>query len=190
MQPPKGVIQNTLRCRMELFGLTVFLLSFLLMVILAPVSRSQDDDQITAPNELDLVLKGNLLTIELYLAGAETVGFVNAPQSRDQEAAVDDALRKLNDIRRLFAFPQVAGCAIDYYETEADPFATAEESLKLRANYRFICKSPRSLNRIKVLCFEKFKDLSAVKASAKGHWGEFTALVTPTNAMLQLIKKK
>jgi|GEM_PF-6025144 len=190
MQPPKGLIQNTLRCRMAILGLPVFLLSFLAMVILAPVSLSQEDDQISAPNEIDLVLEGNLLKIELYLTGAETVGFVNAPQSRDQEAAVDDALRKLSDIRRLFAFPQVAGCELDYFETEADPFATAEEFLKLRANYRFMCKSPRSLNRIKLLCFEKFTDLSEVKASAKGHWGEFTTLVTPANAMLQLIKKK
>ena len=188
MQSPKGAIQNTLRCRMETFGLHVFLLSFLAIVILAPVSRSQEDVQISAPNELDLVLEGNLLKIEMYLTGAETVGFVNAPQSRDQEAAIDDALRKLNDFRRLFAFPQIASCAIDYYETEADPFAAAEESLKLRANYRFICKSPRSLKRIKLLCFEKFKDLSEIKASAKGHWGEFTKLVTPTNAMLQFIK--
>ena len=150
----------------------------------------QEENPISTSNEMELILEGNLLKINLNLSGAQTVGFENAPLSRDEKWAVDDALRKLNDIRRLHAFPQIAGCNIDYYETKADPGPISNEKLTIRANYRFLCKSPRSLNRIKLLYFDKFEDLSEVKATAKGPWGEHTSLVTPSNTMLRLTKPR
>lgn len=140
---------------------------------LPAVLLSQEGESISSPNEMEIVLEGNLLKINLNLSGAQTVGFVNAPLSRDEKWAVDDALRKLNDIRRLHAFPQVAGCNIDYYETKADPGPISDENLTIRANYRFLCKSPRSLNRIKILYFDKFEDISEEKRPQKAR-GEST----------------
>ena len=151
-------------------------------------SLAQQSDELSAPNELELELEGNLLTIELNLDGAETVGFVNFPLTRDEKAAIEDALYRLRDVRRLFAFPQVAGCISDMYEMDSDPLGSVQQQLALLATYRFICKSPRSLNRIKLLCFEKFPNLTVIKATAKGHWGELSTLSTPSNPMLLLEK--
>ena len=177
----RRVVKSRLAMKMAVIAVIGFFLSSVQPV----VSVSQENEEISAPNELNLVLEGNRLKIDLRLTGAETVGFVNAPLSRDEKSTVDDALHQLGDVRRLFAFPQVAGCAIDYFETAADTGPMSEENLTLRANYRFRCNSPRSLTRLKLLCFEKFEDLSAMKASLKGHWGEITTLVTPANPLLQ-----
>ena len=65
MHNTQRVIKRSSSYRLVMKCLPVLWLAVLAVGIVPSVSMSQENDQITAPNELDLVLDGNLLKIEL-----------------------------------------------------------------------------------------------------------------------------
>ncbi|MFZ3529541.1 DUF2796 domain-containing protein [Vibrio harveyi] len=63
--------------------------------------------------EFNIAQDGKDLLIEITSPGADVVGFEHAPESAEQESALNNAIAALKDTNRLFAINQQAKCVIE-----------------------------------------------------------------------------
>lgn len=77
----------------------------------------QHEAHVHGIGQLNLVLDGAELYIELDSPAANIVGFEHAPSSDADHAALDEAVKTLADGERLFRLTPAAGCSLDDAKT-------------------------------------------------------------------------
>ena len=69
--------------------------------------------------QLNLVVEGRVVAIELISPGANIVGFEHEAKSPEDRASVDEAVAILEDGASLFAFPAAAGCRLEEADVQS-----------------------------------------------------------------------
>jgi hypothetical protein len=161
--------------------------------------------------QLDVVLDGNRLLIELTAPGANIVGFEHAPETTEQEQALSDALVLLENSNELFTLSAEAGCVDDESRVETDltvsdehhddhdhaedhdedhedhdEHESGEAHAVFYARYAFRCDRPEQLDRIGVRLFERFPGTEHLQVQLLGPGGQTAATLSPENPDLVL----
>ena len=132
--------------------------------------------------QLNLVMDGRLVHIELISPTVNLVGFEHAPVSEAEQAAHRNALSTLGDAERLFRFDRAADCRAQ--QIEIAPEATLTEQAAgqdahhhhedgddepskmhhtdITATYQFICDAPESPATLRVGLFDAFPAIDAL----------------------------
>ncbi|AQZ93823.1 DUF2796 domain-containing protein [Halopseudomonas phragmitis] len=124
---------------------------------------------------LNLVLEGSALAIELESPADNLVGFEYLPSTDADKAKVREAMASLRQADALFQFPAAAGCSLDQVELQSPLFSAVEHSHKhdhghahkhkhdhdnahndIEAHYHFTCTNVAALNQIELKLFESF----------------------------------
>ncbi|MBF0255981.1 MAG: DUF2796 domain-containing protein [Gammaproteobacteria bacterium] len=90
-------------------------------------SERQHGAHVHGRAELNLVLDGRSLLIELNSPAANLLGFEQAPRTPEQRTQLEQTLNTLRDGRRLFAFSPAAACQLEQVELESPLLADADE---------------------------------------------------------------
>lgn len=119
---------------------------------------------------LDIVLDGQQLQLELTSPADDLLGFEHAPRTqaqRDQLANLQDTLRQPD---KLFALPAAAQCSLDSVQLHSPLFALADHSgdddhdhdhsehahADISAQYSYSCATPARLESMEVMLFGLF----------------------------------
>ncbi|MGF1526121.1 MAG: DUF2796 domain-containing protein [Candidatus Competibacterales bacterium] len=137
--------------------------------------------------ELNAVVDGNTLAMELHLTGIDAVGFGHPPESDEDQAAVDSAIATLEDAANLFQIPAAAGCELvnaaveveygmeehhdehhhgeDHHDDEHDAHHGEKEGShsEFHASYEYSCGAMDQLESLTVMVFESFSNLETVR---------------------------
>lgn len=191
------------------------LMTGLLLVLNVAVADDEGHRQLGAhvhgTGQLDVVLDGDRLLIELTAPGANIVGFEHAPETTEQEQVLSDALALLENSSELFALSAEAGCAVEEAMVETDLMATdehhddhehagdhdqdhdqhdehasGEAHAEFHARYAFRCDRPEQLGRIGVRLFERFPATERLQVQLLGPGGQTAATLTPGDPDLVL----
>jgi hypothetical protein len=187
------------------------LMTGLLLVLNAAVADDDGHRQLGAhvhgTGQLDVVLDGDRLLIELTAPGANIVGFEHAPETAEQERTLGDALALLENPDELFALPAEAGCTAEETVIETDLTAADDDDhaedhdedhedhdehesgeihAEFHARYAFRCDRPEQLSRISVWLFERFPGTERLQVQLLGPGGQTAATLTPDDPDLVL----
>lgn len=139
--------------------------------------------------ELDLVLEGQVLEIELHSPAANMVGFEHFPATGEQRRAVSDALALLRDGAQLFHLPAAARCRQVRAEVDTDLAGEADhgrEHADFSAHWYFHCEHPEHLDRIDVQIFQYFPATQRIRVQAITPRGQAGADLTSASPRLNL----
>jgi hypothetical protein len=146
--------------------------------------------------QLNAVLDGTTLEIELDSPAANLVGFEHAPRNDEEHARYDKTFAQLRQGEVLFILPVAAGCRLDSVnlteEGVADPKAEhhhdgdeAEHSHSdINGYYRFHCAKPEALNAIEVHLFELFPATKSLEVQSIGPNGQGGGKLTADDPIL------
>jgi hypothetical protein len=156
--------------------------------------------------QLNLVVEGSLVEIELISPGANIVGFEHAPESPEDRAAVGEAVAILEDGARLFSFPDAAGCRLEEAEIESglieghhaehEGGEHAEQGdeehgehedkahAEFHAHYRFDCENADALTHLDLELFQRFPATRELEYQAVLPGGQSAGELTAESARL------
>lgn len=139
---------------------------------------------------LDVVLEGRRLTVELEGPLDNFVGFERAPRNATEREALNRALDLLRKPGTVVALPEAAGCVLAASELH-NPFAAAKGGsggghADLMASYEFDCAAPAALKRLDVRLFASFPRLRKLRAAVVAPGGQSGAELTRARASLKL----
>ncbi len=80
----------------------------------------QHDSHAHGIGELNVVLEGDELAMELISPAANIVGFEHAPSNDEQKAAVAQAEEALKQVDKLFVLSEQAGCQAEHVHVESE----------------------------------------------------------------------
>ncbi|MCL4779197.1 MAG: DUF2796 domain-containing protein [Gammaproteobacteria bacterium] len=170
-------------------------------------ARRQLDAHEHGVGSLDVVIEDTSLEMVLEGPMANFLGFEHAPRNSAEAMALQEALARLRDVRRLFRFPvgaacQVTGVVIDgpahardgagsgdgdhdhdeAHDRDHDDGAHAD----ITASYTFRCSNPQALSFVDVVVFAAFPETKrlVVQLIAPGRQGGAT--LTPDQTRVQI----
>ena len=140
---------------------------------------------------LDVVIEGNKLQVNLSSPLHNLVGFEHAPRNDQQRAALvemDAAL--LNALVLLRPSPE-AGCTLADVRVD-QPFSQQDKTAKhaghqhadAQAVWSFVCTHPERLRQLEVLFFERFPGMQRIKVQSATPRGQSSAVLTPSRRRL------
>ncbi len=119
--------------------------------------------------QLDIVIEGNHVEIELTLPGVDAVGFEHAAKTKKHRRAVRKASKTLKDGARIIAFPAVAQCRFEKVEVKStmlddhgkhghhkENHAAKEVHGEFNAHYRVECGQTAKLTYLDLTFFKAF----------------------------------
>lgn len=116
--------------------------------------------------QLDLVVDGPQLMLELHIPAADLLGFEHAPRTAEQRQQVKALRQQLQQGDELFRLPNAARCTLDSVTLNSSLFAEAalsgddahsdEQHADISAHYQFRCAAPEQLHQLEVRVFEQF----------------------------------
>ncbi len=148
--------------------------------------------------QLNAVLDGTTLEIELDSPAANIVGFEHAPRNDAEHARYKQVFAQLHQGEALFVLPVAADCRLDSVnlteEGAADPEAKAEHHhdddeaehshSDINGYYRFRCAKPEALNAIEVRLFERFPATKSLEVQTIGPNGQGGGKLTADDPIL------
>lgn len=156
--------------------------------------------------ELNVVVDGRLLAIELHSPAINIVGFEHAARDEAEREVLLRTREQLTDIETLFAIPSQAGCALKELEFHGDQFvgipapgkdrhsdheddhrqgsshdhgAHEPHHADVRVFYELECSRPEALTHIDVLVFEHFPGTQRLAVQVVGRTGQHALALTP-----------
>lgn len=130
--------------------------------------------------QLEVVVDKDRLVIALELPLDAAVGFERAPKDAREKAALDEALKRLDDAS-LFVPSAAAHCTLQT-KTVSVPFSDGKASdghADIDANHEFRCANPAALTGFETSLFSHFKRLYRIEAQRVGPNGQGAARLTP-----------
>lgn len=165
-----------------------------LALVLSSTALFAAEPHVHGAGTLQLVLEGGSLNAELRLPAMDVVGFEHAPREAKHKEAVKKAVGMLKDSRKVLALPDDAQCTAAPGAVESDlledghaadhkhdkheaghDHADGEAHADFEVAYRFDCRRPETLKRIKTLLFQQLPKLERLDVE----------MVTPTGQRSQ-----
>lgn len=186
--------RGVLRCKRTV-GLMFFTVLFSVCFVcgVEATETRQHGAHVHGIGQLNVVLDGDELVVELESPGANIVGFEHGPENEQQSHAVHEAVELLEDGVKLFALPADAQCTLheasiesemaeEHHEEEVvdhqeddqghsgHEHDTGADHSEFQAMYHFNCVHPDKLKTIDVLLFSYFPGFEELEVQ----------LITPT----------
>ncbi|MDQ2076217.1 DUF2796 domain-containing protein [Marinimicrobium sp. ABcell2] len=124
--------------------------------------RRQHGAHVHGRGEINLVLEGNRLDVELVLPGVDVVGFESAPSTGRQHQAIQEAETLLNTAEKVLLLPPEAECRLKESETLLPQYRRGNTHADFQAYYAFECAEPARLRRVQFALFEQLPTLEAM----------------------------
>ena len=166
----------------------------------APVFAAQP--HVHGAGALQLVLEGSQLHAELRLPAINVVGFEHTPRQPRHRQAVQKAAALLKEPDQVLALPEAAQCAaasvtveselLDSSHSAATPEKPAhehgekEQHADFEAVYRFDCRQPEALKRIRFALFKQLPHLEQLDVNSVTATGQQHQRLTPQQDTLTL----
>ncbi len=158
------------------------LLACTMAAIPAAAEHREHGAHVHGIGQMNVVLDGTTLAIELDSPAANLIGFEYAPRDETEEAVLEQAVAHLRDAAALFELPAAAQCQIEEIELKsalleheaAGHEHDAEDGhphADMEASYRFHCDKPGQLDGITVKLFQLFPATEELEVQ----------LITPTS---------
>ena len=127
--------------------------------------------------ELDAVLDGSILEIELRSPAINLLGFEHAPRDVADQRTLAETQAQLQQPDALFGLPVAARCTLDEARLESPLFSddAHEHSAHndIHAHYRYRCNAPQALQSLDLQAlFEAFPGTEKVQAQVVGPNGQ------------------
>lgn len=145
--------------------------------------------------QLNLVLDGNLLLLELSAPAADLVGFEHAAQNDDEKARMAQAMDRLKQAETLFVLAPGAGCTLALQEIKAGHdehdhdgdhhHDEPDDHADVAASYSFTCTQPDALKGMRVSLFAHYPSLSKLTVQGLIPGGQLAGELTPSNPTLE-----
>ncbi len=152
--------------------------------------------------QLNIVLDGNDLVLELQSPSANIVGFEHSPENEEQTQAVQKAIALMQEGEKLFALPKQAECSLHDAHVETNMLGDHQDKhdshghghdeqhsdsehnektghSEFEAEYYFKCNKPANLNTLDVLIFELFPGFEELEAQLLSPKGQSVKELTP-----------
>jgi len=143
--------------------------------------------------ELDVVLDGSTLEIELRSPAMNLVGFEHAPSSEADKRKIVNARKQLEQPDTLFGLPAAAGCTLAETELESPLFEDAAhdgehehdsdhngQHSEIHAHYHYDCATPHALHALDLQAlFKAFPSTEKIQAQLIGPNGQRGAQLDP-----------
>lgn len=147
----------------------------LLCLLVTPIALAQQHAHVHGIADMNLVLEGNTLSIDLESPMDNTLGFEHPPKSAAEKQAVAAMQQTLQQSDRLFRINAEAGCKAAAPQIESALFSgQVNGHADLDASYTFTCAHPEALRNVDVQLFTVFPRLKSIKlqkVTAKGQQG-------------------
>ncbi|WP_137820072.1 DUF2796 domain-containing protein [Pseudomonas sp. 2FG] len=142
--------------------------------------------------ELNVVLDGQSLEIELESPAKNLLGFEHLAKSAADQAKVAAARAELEQPLSLFGLPVAAGCTVAKQELESPLFAEAKaerageiEHSEVHARYQLSCSAPAELKAVSLSgLFDKFPGTEKIQVQLIGPKGQQGIEATAANPTL------
>ena len=134
--------------------------------------------------KLEIAIDKESVEIMLELPLDSAVGFEHAPKDGQQQAALDDARRRLGDAAALWQLAPQAGCTLKSAQVETPQFGS-DGHADLEVEYVFQCVHPAALKSIGTTLFKAFPRLHRVESRWVGPAGQGAQTLTPKQAALK-----
>lgn len=140
----------------------------------------QHDGHAHGAAQLDLVLEGAALMLQLRSPAVNLVGFEHRVRSASERQAVEAALEELHQAEQMINLDAAAGCALKHAEVEQGLLDQAEQSdtaehghadahkeperahTDFEVSYAFHCTAPEKLANIGLHFFARFPGLETL----------------------------
>lgn len=151
------------------------LLAFALTALPASAEHREHRAHVHGSGQLNVVLDGTTLEIELDSPAANLVGFEHAPHDTAERGQREQVMARLRNARALFNLPAAAGCQLQEVkvaEEEAGAPAGDSDHADINGLYRFNCATPSALSGIGVRLFELFPLTERLQVQLIGPGGQ------------------
>ncbi|MBZ6074048.1 MULTISPECIES: DUF2796 domain-containing protein [Aeromonas] len=182
----------------------------LMMAAVAFSAAAHHDDHANAGHgahehghgQLNLVLDGDQLMLELTAPAADLIGFEHAPRNDTEKARMDQALARLKSAEGLFVLTPAAGCTLTGQQVQAgheehdhdaddhdhdhdhDAADHHEGHADMGATYTFTCQQPAALKGIEASLFTLYPSLEKLTVQGLIPGGQVAGELTPGNRTL------
>ena len=154
--------------------------------------------------QLNLVVDGENIFLELTSPAMNIVGFEHSPSTADQQHTVHEAAEKLADGDSLFSFSSAAACRLisvevdsplmnsahhgehGHSDTHGEDHDDAEVHSEFEVRYQFSCTHPGKLESLKVGLFSAFPGLEQIEAQTLSAAGQSGGRLNAGNDRLHL----
>ncbi len=144
---------------------------------------------------LDIAFVDGVLALDLNSPAMNIVGFEHAPGNEAQRGELKDALTALRDAGRMFGVTDAAGCRNVHSEAtraagkehekrdghDDDDAGSDTGHSEIQVRYRYECRSPGELERIRVRLFELFPATEAIRVQILTDTAQRAMVLTPEN---------
>lgn len=156
--------------------------------------------------QLNIVLEGSNLMLELLAPASDIVGFEHMPVTVKERMAVRRVAAELAKAERQFVLPAAADCQLsatqvdgeqleaighthehDHDHRHAAPLQGPHAHAEYHAVYRYTCRQPQALDQVEVKLFAHYRKL--IRLRWQTLWPEGTmrsGALTPATAQLAL----
>ena len=117
---------------------------------------------------MSVVLENTQLNITMSIPGMDAVGFEHPATSADEQAALNQTLRYLQNPDALFPLPKSAECQLVNGVVETallDKTASVGAHADMDIDYQWTCKHPEYLKQLSVQLFSFILHLQKIQAS-------------------------
>ena len=154
--------------------------------------------------ETNIAQDGEHLLFEITAPGSDVVGFEHAPQNKEQEKLLEQAIAKLKTPNAIFSLPKFANCEIsdihvshnmksedhDDHDHHDDDDSHHEEHQgehgEFTAQYEYHCETMAELNQIETQWFTVFSHTQKMTVQYLGDSGQKAATLTAKKPALAL----
>ncbi|OOG21795.1 hypothetical protein B1C78_15990 [Thioalkalivibrio denitrificans] len=159
--------------------------------------------------ELNIVLDGTTLLVELHSPAHNLVGFEHPPRTEAQHQALTRARAALEDADRVFSLPAAAACSLIGVEAESVLFGKSHDHRNhahhhkhdhdhdhkpgnehqhadIHVHYEFHCTNVNALRYMDMLLFESFPGTERLRVQRIGRGGQDATTLTPERNRLPM----
>jgi hypothetical protein len=153
--------------------------------------------------QLNVVLDGAVLSLELLLPAGDVAGFEHLPVTVKERMTVRRVAAELGKAERQFSLPAAAGCVVVTAEVDGEQMeaighkhehdhghaATAQgvhAHAEYHASYRYTCREPQALHQLEVKVFATYPKLQRLRYQAVLPGGAGAGALTPAATRLTL----
>lgn len=152
--------------------------------------------------EMNVVLDGGELTIEMRSPLANFIGFEHTPKNKQQEKAFENMMAFFQDADRVFFITPEAACTVATVRLNSTILDNGAQKASsrdrktgkstgkrgdhhdLEAFYSFICNNPDKLKGITAQIFSHFRGLKTIEVQAIGGGRQMAARLTARTPVL------
>ncbi len=153
--------------------------------------------------QLNVILDGTVLSLELLLPAGDVAGFEHLPVTVKERMTVRRVAAELGKAERQFAVPAAAGCVVVTAEVDGEQMEAighkhehdhghaaaaqgAHAHAEYHATYRYTCRKPQALRQLEVKVFAAYPKLQKLRYQAVLPGGGGAGMLTPAAARLTL----